>query len=170
MLALPALLLSVVSANTAYGSPQTAAVCLIEARNLTVEQTQPWQWHNSLLVVGTGVPRIGWQVALTAAAPASTKGQSQSSYHIMASDPATKKVLWDSGIVKSAESLGIEWGGKPLSSRQRVEVTVTITDQDENACSASTAAAFETGLLQKTDWKAEWIGICIVHLFAVPSR
>jgi hypothetical protein len=138
MLILLASLLSA-SAHTAHGNyhgPQTtpAASCLIVARNLTVEQTQPWQWHNSLLVVGTGVPRIGWQVGLGDGAAPSTKGQSQSSYHITASDPATKTILWDSGVVKSAETIGIEWGGKPLPSRQRVEVTVVISDQDGNAC------------------------------------
>lgn len=132
--------------------------CLLEARNITVEQTQPWQWHKSLLVVGTALPRIGWQVALASAAPAATKDQSQSTYHITARDPDTSKVLWDSGVVKSSETLSIEWGGAPLPSRQRVEVTVTIADQNGNACRASTPAAFETGLLQTSDWKAEWIG------------
>lgn len=132
--------------------------CLIEALNVTVEQTQPWQWHKSLLVVGTALPRIGWQVALASAAPAGTKDQSQSTYHITAKDPDTSKVLWDSGVVRSSETLGIEWGGAPLPSRQRVEVAVTIADQNGNTCRASTPAAFETGLLQTTDWKAEWIG------------
>ena len=151
-----------VSAHTAHGNhhePQTDASCLIVPQNLTVEQTQPWQWHNSLLVVGTGVPRIGWHIGLSDRAPSSTKDQSQSSYHIIATDPATKKVLWDSGVVKSAETLGIEWGGKPLPSRQRVEVTVVISDQDGKLCYISAPAVFETGLLQKTDWKAEWIGM-----------
>ena len=137
---------------------EPAAACLVEARNVTIEQTQPWQWHRSLQVVGTASPRLGWQVGLTAAAPPGTKDQSQSGYRITATDPATGKTLWDSGEVASAETLGIAWGGAPLTSRQRVEVTVTIRDHSGRACAPSAKVGFETGLLRTTDWKAEWIG------------
>ena len=116
---------------------EPAAACLVEARNVTIEQTQPWQWHRSLLVAGTASPRLGWQVGLTAAAPPGTKDQSQSGYSVLATDPATGKTLWDSGEVASAETLGIAWGGAPLTSRQRVEVTVTIRDHSGRACAPS---------------------------------
>jgi hypothetical protein len=151
-------LLAVPSAH-AQANTQQGAACLIEAANVTVEQTQPWQWHNDLLVVGTAAPRIGWQVGLTAAAPATTKGQVQSTYRITATDPASRRVLWDSGVVRSAESLGIAWGGTALPSRQRVAVKVEIGDRDGSACRTSSApVTFETGLLHPDDWTAEWIG------------
>lgn len=158
LLPLPLLLSGLLSASAHPHSIIAAQKCLIEPRNITVEQTQPWQWHKSLLVVGTSVPRLGWQIGLASGAPSATKNQSQSSYHITATDPATRRVLWDSGVVKSSETLGIEWGGKPLPSRQRVEVTLLISDQDENLCQPSGSVTFETGLLRKADWTAEWIG------------
>lgn len=141
-----------------------AGACLVGAVNVTVEQTQPWQWHKNLLVVGTPAPRIGWQVGLTAAAPATTKGQVQSSYHITATDSASGKVLWDSGVVKSAETLGIAWGGLlPLESRQRVSLKVEISDGDGKVCASSAPVVFETGLLLTKDWTAEWIGTSARH-------
>eukprot|EP01051_Picozoa_sp_SAG22_P007704 SAG22_NODE_551_length_9178_cov_3.565371_6_plen_162_part_00 len=151
-------LAAVPAVSSAQVEARQGASCLIAAVNVTIEQTQPWQWHKGLLVVGTAAPRIGWQVGLTDTAPATTKGQVQSTYHITATDPASGKVLWDSGAVKSAESLGIVWGGAMLTSRQRVEVKVQIGDRDGNACQSSAPAAFETGLLHADDWTAEWIG------------
>jgi alpha-L-rhamnosidase len=157
------------AAGSAYAQqPDVNAGCLIEAANVTIEQTQPFQWHRSLLVVGTAAPRIGWQVGLTPAAPATTKDQAQSTYHITATDPASGKVLWDSGKVSGKETLGITWGGAPLPSRQRVEVKVEIADGNGNACQPSAPVTFETGLLHTTDWTAEWIGTS--HTAAVPCR
>jgi alpha-L-rhamnosidase len=101
------------------------------------------------------------QVALTPSAPAGTKNQTQQSYRIVARDAADSSgnTLWDSGTVRASETLGIEWGGKPLAARQQVFVNVIITDGAGATClTAPTPAAFEVGLLSPSDWAAEWIG------------
>lgn len=61
---------------------------------------------------------------------------------------------WDSGRVESGENLYIDYEGAPLKSRTRYRVEVTVWDNHGNQVSGE--AWFETALLAKEDWKAEW--------------
>jgi hypothetical protein len=65
--------------------------------------------------------------------------------------------LWDSGEVKSAETLSIEWGGRELPSRTAVRLKIMVVDDAGQACGWSEPIAFETGLLDASDWQAQWI-------------
>ena len=137
---------------------QSETKCLIVATNLTVEQTQPWQWADGLLAVGTSRPRVGWRVGLTPAAPLGTSDQRQTKYRILAtSGDSGGAVLWDSGIVDSGDTLSIDWGGVALPSRTAVSLKVQITDGSGTACDWSEPVSFETALLSQTDWQAQWI-------------
>jgi alpha-L-rhamnosidase len=101
-------------------------------------------------------PRLGWQLH------GERQGLRQVAYRVRAAaDPdrlaAGTADLWDSGRVESDASVQVVYGGPKLSSRQRVCWQVTVWD-DAGAEATSAPAAFELGLLKRSDWKAKWIG------------
>lgn len=82
--------------------------------------------------------------------------------------------LWDSGMVDSSSSNNVLYGGPALVSRQRVFWQVRVwTDSDPSAPSAWSPPAFwEMGLLNGSDWSAQWISLSsgppvFVHQFIV---
>ncbi len=94
--------------------------------------------------IDIGNPRLMWTCE---------GGKRQSAYRIVAVNG--EKTVWDSGKVLSC-SMRVEY---PLScaSRERVEWTVTLWDESGAEGEVSEKAYFETGLLHKEDWRAEWI-------------
>ncbi len=68
-----------------------------------------------------------------------------------------KPDLWDSGKVESSDQVGIVYAGKPLTSRTQAVWDVTIWDANGNPSDPSQPARFEMGLLEKSDWTAQWI-------------
>lgn len=65
--------------------------------------------------------------------------------------------VWDSGKVLSSQSVKVPYGGKPLSSRERLYWRVRYWDADGNSSDWSDANFFEAGLLNNSDWLAKWI-------------
>lgn len=99
-------------------------------------------------------PRLSWRMT------AYGKNRKQSAYQIQVfkKESDIKEVLvWDSEKVYSGESVNIPYKGKQLASRERVYWKVRIWDEKENVSEWSEEAFFEAGLLNKTDWEAEWI-------------
>jgi alpha-L-rhamnosidase len=101
-------------------------------------------------------PRLSWILA------SDERGQKQTGYRLLAA--ATPEALmrdegdlWDSGTVESADSLGIEWAGKPLRSGQRVHWKVSVFDRRGAPSAWSPPASFEMALLAPAEWKAGWI-------------
>jgi alpha-L-rhamnosidase len=90
----------------------------------------------------------------------------QTAYRLIAASRAEsladgKADLWDSGWVNSSNSLFVPYGGKPMVSRQRAWWKVIV--RDETGTEVSSAASwFETGLLDRSDWTAKWIGSDLV--------
>jgi len=66
--------------------------------------------------------------------------------------------LWDSGKVMSDQTAQIEYSGKPLQSRQHAYWKVTVWNLYQQSNSSS-PAQFELGLINKSDWKGQWIGL-----------
>ncbi len=102
-------------------------------------------------------PRLSWMLN-----PAENV-RGQSAYHVLvASTPAILKKdrgdLWDSSRVASEQSTWIDYGGKPLSSGQRVYWKVRVWSDGGKASRWSDQATWSMGLLQASDWHARWIG------------
>jgi len=100
-------------------------------------------------------PRLSWQLT------ADRNNLVQKSYRILAATDASllsegKADLWDSGIVSSDRQHYIDYGGKPLDSRQRVYWKVMVVTNQGKA--ESQPQYFEIGLLHDSDWKGQWIG------------
>jgi alpha-L-rhamnosidase len=67
--------------------------------------------------------------------------------------------LWDTGRVESDRSTGVVYAGRPLVSRQRAFWKVRVWDGGGSPLEWSPPARFELGLLDRSGWRAEWIGV-----------
>ena len=106
-------------------------------------------------------PRLSW--TLTALRPGD-RGLSQSRYRVLAANTPERLAaddpdLWDSGEVRSDRTSHVEYGGPPLSARQRVHWKVRTWDQNGRPSAWSAPATWSMGLLEPSDWNgALWIG------------
>lgn len=103
-------------------------------------------------------PRLSWIMK------SGERGEVQTAYQIIASSTLARLQnnvgdLWDSGKVASSQSVLVPYAGaEPLESRQKVWWKVRIWDGQGQMSSWSDPAYWTMGLLQKEDWKANWIG------------
>ena len=98
-------------------------------------------------------PEFSWQMQSSAV------GARQTSYHIIVFD-VNGNAVWDSGVVESAQSVGILYDGASLTPASEYGWSVTVMDQDGKEYT-SAPAYFETSLLDTTfaSWNgAQWIG------------
>ncbi|MEO6230559.1 MAG: family 78 glycoside hydrolase catalytic domain [Ferruginibacter sp.] len=65
--------------------------------------------------------------------------------------------VWNSGNISNDKSVLIEYGGKPLQPGKKYFWKVIVTT-NKGTASLNEIAFFSTGLFDKTDWKAMWIG------------
>jgi alpha-L-rhamnosidase len=103
-------------------------------------------------------PRLAWMLN------SDEHDQQQTACQILvASSPAKLKSnsgdLWDSGKVESSQSIQVAYGGKPLVSNEECFWKVRVWDKDGKASEWSGPAEWSMGLLQPSDWHAQWIGL-----------
>jgi len=103
-------------------------------------------------------PRLSWQLA----APAHARTQVQTAWHIRVASTPEKLArsegdLWDSGKVRSGQSILVPYGGQPLRSRQGCWWKVRAWDAQGQAGPWSTPGYWEMGLLAPRNWQARWI-------------
>jgi len=106
------------------------------------------------LGIEVAVPRFSWQLA------AARRNVRQSAYRILAASAENllkpgKADLWDSGRIESDRCFEVPYGGRKLSSGQRVFWRVRVWD--DKGREASAASWFEMGLLDPADWQGEWL-------------
>jgi alpha-L-rhamnosidase len=108
------------------------------------------------LGVNDPAPRLSWQLAPVE----SRRGVAQSAYEVkVSSQPGGPADLWDSGRIQSDACTQIPYAGKSLPSRTRVYWQVTTWDEHGQPSTSPAGTAFwETGLLERQDWAAQWIG------------
>ncbi len=100
-------------------------------------------------------PRLAW------ALESDQRGTHQAAYRVLvaSSEDGLKQGtgdLWDSGVVKSDQSIQVEYAGAALKSRQRAYWQVEVWDNhDQHAISKP--ARWEMGLLEPSDRTAQWI-------------
>jgi alpha-L-rhamnosidase len=106
--------------------------------------------------VDTVTPRLFWTDE------SGQRGERQTAYEILVATSAKNLAanrgdLWDSGKVKSGETIQISYGGKELKSWQQVFWKVRVWDVSGKASSWSKPATWTMGL-HSNDWQAKWIG------------
>ena len=97
------------------------------------------------LGLGNPIPKFYWNCE---------GGLKQTAYQIVAK--VKGETVWNSGKVESGSMTHIAYGGRPLRSRERVCWSVKLWDEDGNGGEIA-SSWFEMGLLEKGDWKAQWI-------------
>jgi len=104
--------------------------------------------------IGSSQPRLSWKLSGTG------RNIMQSAYSIrVATDPrfGSKQTTWQTGKVKSEESVLQSYAGNALQSAKRYYWQVKVWDNNGNESAWSKPAYWETGFLQTADWKAQWI-------------
>jgi alpha-L-rhamnosidase len=101
-------------------------------------------------------PRLSWQMK------SGRPGAAQTAYQIsVASTPELLKQnhpdMWDSGRVASDVSVDLPYTGAPLQPSKRYFWSVRVWDERGKSVAPSQSSWWETGLLQSSNWKAQWI-------------
>jgi alpha-L-rhamnosidase len=94
-------------------------------------------------------PRFSWQLS------ASQRNSLQTAYEIKVS--LGKKSVWSSGKVASNQSVMVPYKGETLQSGMKYSWQVKVWDNNVKASAWSQPAQFQMALLNKSDWKANWI-------------
>ena len=102
-------------------------------------------------------PRFSWVLE------SQQRGRMQSAYRIMVAGSEEKLSskqpdLWDTGKVNSDQSAQVVYAGEPLRSRMRCYWTVRVWDNEDRPSAWSRPAMWSMGLLNQSDWNAQWIG------------
>jgi len=103
-------------------------------------------------------PRVSWKLE------SDIRVQKQTAYRLLVASSRAKLDqhmgdLWDSGKVKSDQSVHVGYSGKALESRIQCFWKVKVWDKDGNASAWSEPAEWSMGLMKPEDWSAEWIGV-----------
>ena len=107
--------------------------------------------------IGVAFPRFSWQIQT------GIPNVMQTAYQIeVAASPEDLKtgnnLLWNSGKVESDVSILISYAGEPLESGKAYYWKTTVWTNYNNTMQ-STQGRWSMGLLNSSDWKAQWIGI-----------
>jgi len=102
-------------------------------------------------------PRLEWILE------SGGRGQKQTAYQVLVAGSAERlnigqADLWDSGKVKSDQSIHVVYSGKALTSQMRCYWKVRVWDKNGKPTSWSKPAMWSMGLLTESDWQADWIG------------
>ena len=123
---------------------------------------QPYSLQCEYLVNPLGIdvpqPRLSWKMGTTSP----ERGKKQTAYQILVAGSQARLDrncgdLWDSGMVRSAESINVVYGGAPLSAGQECFWKVRFSDEKGNWSDWSAASSWRMGLFAD-DWVAKWIG------------
>ncbi len=108
-------------------------------------------------VVDEKTPHLSW---INHAKPGE-RGQKQTAYQIRVAS-SIKKLrspdLWNSGKIRSDASTHIKYAGKALTSRTDCHWQVRVWDINGKVSAWSPVNTWRMGLLDPSDWTADWIG------------
>ncbi len=105
--------------------------------------------------IAATTPRLSWILE------SHVRGQLQTAYQIyVARKPEflEEPDLWDSGKVVSDQTTHVIYRGERLKTGERAWWRVRVWDKNGKA-STSPVAYWEMGLLDRSDWRAQWIGL-----------
>jgi alpha-L-rhamnosidase len=123
---------------------------VVKVVNLRVEYKQ------NPLGIDARKPRLSWQIQSDA------RGVFQSAYQLRVARTerglaTSNEIIWDSGRVSSDASIQHPYDGAPLQSGQRYYWQARVWDGAGKASNWSAPAYWEMGLLEPSDWQANWI-------------
>lgn len=116
-------------------------------------------------------PRFSWTLS---PAKASAYGQKQTAFRILVSDnlkSAERKQgnVWESGWVNSDKTQQISYEGRALISDRTYYWQVQVRDEAGKESKWSKVSRWGTGIFNKTEWEADWIGSDILFDPSLPE-
>lgn len=116
-------------------------MCEFQENPIGIDRAQPLlQWK--IRDDRRGAKQTAWQVIISATREGADDGVGE---------------VWDSGKVDSEQSVHIPYGGPVLESRNTYFWRVRIWDMNGEVSAWSDIASWEMGLLNDSDWQAQWI-------------
>ncbi len=110
------------------------------------------EYQENPIGLGERRPRFSWIIE------SDGKDIKQTAYYIQISiNKHFDKLVYDTGVVQSSESINIEYDGIPLLSSTRYFYRIKIWDNRGEESIWSDTVFFETGLFEKSEWKASFI-------------
>ncbi|MER7441480.1 family 78 glycoside hydrolase catalytic domain [Micromonospora avicenniae] len=101
-------------------------------------------------------PRLGWRLDSAA------RDVIQESYQVRVATSAARlgdPDVWDSGRVRSRQSVLVPYAGPELRPRTRYVWQVRVWDTAGRTSGWSEPASWETGVMGASGWRADWIGL-----------
>ncbi len=100
-------------------------------------------------------PRLHWQMT------DSREGALQSAYQVIVGTDSVQVAIgkgncWDTGKVSGSNML-VSYQGKALQPFAKYYWSVTLWDKEQQKSIQAAVASFETGMMQISNWKGEWI-------------
>ncbi|KAI8233200.1 hypothetical protein K4K53_004907 [Colletotrichum sp. SAR 10_77] len=129
-----------------------ALVAVVSALSIEPESLRTEGAKTPLGIHATN-PLMSWRLQ------SDRRGDNQTSYQLQAassSDGFDAPDLWDTGKLSDRQAFA-SWNRSTLSSRDQVYWRVRAWDADDVASSWSEPSTFELGLLEESDWTAQWI-------------
>jgi alpha-L-rhamnosidase len=156
---IPCALLSL--AITAHAGPMAESASSIEVARLCCDHAV------NPIAVDHRKPTLSWMLK------SAQRGSRQSAYQILVSrNPKSLRRgigdLWDSGKVDSDNSTDVVYGGAGLASGETCYWQVRVWDEDGRASSWSEPGHWQVGLLEASDWHAQWIAAAPEEKTAAP--
>jgi alpha-L-rhamnosidase len=95
--------------------------------------------------------------------PVGPRGRRQSAYRLVVAGTLEqlgkdRGELWDTGTVRSDQSVFVEYAGRPLGSAARCFWKVRVWDEQGVPSRWSSPASWTMGVLREADWYGRWIG------------
>jgi alpha-L-rhamnosidase len=135
-------------------------------KQLGTDKLEPIELRCEYLVNPLGIdvvqPRFSWRLE-GSGQRSEVRAQKQGAYRVLVASSLEKLEqnqgdLWDTGKVESDRSTHLVYNGEALISHMQCFWKVMVWDNDGKLSDWSKAAHWSMGLLNATDWKADWIG------------
>ena len=123
------------------------------AQTLRVEALRT-EYQQNPIGLDVRVPRLSWRIQTE------RRGTMQRAYQLRVATDSTslaRGLLWDSGKIASESSIFRPYGGPPARSATRYYWQVRVWDDAGRMSPWSAPGFWETGLLDRADWRAQWI-------------
>lgn len=145
----------VLAVNLAFGVLEARAGTPGDVPGVVVQELR-CEYRTDPAGVDVLLPRLSWVLG------SDRRGERQTAYQVLASSSPGKLArgegdLWDSGRVRSDETVQVVWGGQSLCSRMGVWWKVRVWDGAGRPSDWSLPAHWTMGLLVPSDWRAKWI-------------